>query len=928
MSATAAVQHYENEVQAIQAQVNDAIARVAQLDYLVSNKVNDSIAATSAALADFDALLAGFSTPTISSPSLPLDPGLTLDPIGELEGVPVPNLPGDPVFTPVGTLTATVTPDPVPTFTASPPDISGYLASISAAVSEPVPVIDTSGLPVYSPDAWALPAGPGAVTPGTVSAIFASYTPYYLNPASIAATYNTDDLSVTAAAPTAPTINYPDAPVLSNIGALPTPPDLQQFTLPTEPNINLQLALPTAPSIYMPAVPQLLDVTIPQAPDITVPDPIPAPNIVVPDVPDVQVNFTPARFDTTDVDALSATLRGWVENLQTVYADLQVVVAPPVAAKIDAEVSKAVADAKAEFSRAGFTRPQGVLDERLDGIRNDGLRKKAVALADLGAKLGELAQRWREVSLNNYQQLRNLARQALEGYQQLLLQVEQLKAKVATDLIRLRLEQVQSQINAYNALAANYKLQLDAVAAKIENFRALVDAARLVGQLNETSMRVYAEQIKGELAKLDVYRTELEAQRLVLDAEKTKIQVYAEQVRAYAEANQAEAVKFQVYEAQLKAYMAPLEVDKAKVEVYKATLAGEAAKVDVYDTSVKAFATLVNAQLEEFKAKLQQVETNNRAMAAQAEAASRLASANATQFSALVERDKAAASVAVDNERLRLDAHRSNIELYRAEVAAHEALTTKRVQEYSAAVEAYRAKLAAETTAIETYKAKLAGAAAIADAARASGQLFATQVDAYKAQVAAVQANTQAQAAAVDAEARQIEAQAKVNQSAAQAYEAAVAAARAQLDAYTAKARGYEARARASATALQAKATAYEATARAEASRVTAEATAADAKARVEATIAQGKSAALQGKIQASLEGFDIIARQLDAQRSILQTYVSGLVSAINYNVSLGHTASVSESYNRAVQSALNMQTVVEGLSVIPDGSWQQQITP
>jgi hypothetical protein len=124
-----------------------------------------------------------------------------------------------------------------------------------------------------------------------------------------------------------------------------------------------------------------------------------------------------------------------------------------------------------------------------------------------------------------------------------------------------RVSLVQLGLSAYQVDAQVWREQLQGELAKLEIYRAELQALQVKGELNTQQVQLYSEQIKavGELAEL--YRTDIAAAQLVvatnqqqLEIERTEIQNYAERVGAYKATWDAYATKQSINTARANNY--------------------------------------------------------------------------------------------------------------------------------------------------------------------------------------------------------------------------------------------------------------------------------------------------------------------------------------------------------------------------------------
>jgi hypothetical protein len=227
-----------------------------------------------------------------------------------------------------------------------------------------------------------------------------------------------------------------------------------------------------------------------------------------------------------------------------------------------------------ERSGVGFSRPTGSQMSALTQVVQETQSK----LIDLGREImikqAELEQENLKNSIQQVIALEDVLIRQNNNVNQRSFEVAKYTQDVAIEIFKSQVTLFTAEVTAYQAYAAAFNYKVQAELAKIEIFKAEIDAQRLISEVNKNTISMYLAQIEGVKTGADIYKTIIDSVKSRIDAEQLKLQIFKTQVEAYAEGVRAKASEYTMYSEQIK---------------------GELGKVDVYDSQVKAFATKIQA---------------------------------------------------------------------------------------------------------------------------------------------------------------------------------------------------------------------------------------------------------------------------------------------------------------------------------------------
>lgn len=506
----------------------------------------------------------------------------------------------------------------------------------------------------------------------------------------------------------------PVAPVLAEI-------EIERFTMPEFTVLDPQINIPEDPVLSWPtdpgSAPSLDDVTTPIAPSYTLPTVPTFEDIALPTAPDLEdVRFDGIRPDVT----IDAPGNLFVFEEQPYSSDVR-----------DALVEKVLADIRnggtglgAEVEQAIWDRARNRMREdrqqALDEIRNkyaasgcsrpSGPMAAAEARVDreYGRKLSDLD---RDILVQQSELAQKNTQQALD----LSVRLEQISVdlhnKVMDRAVMAAREVAAAAINAFDAQVRAHNLQLDqyktdatvfesrirASLMSLEKYKAMLEGAKIRGELRGQDVELYTAQLKGVMAVIDIYKSEMEGARI-----KSEVQVQ----------------KLTAYRSSVEAYSSRVNANVARYNAYSAKLAGEKAKADIYESQVRAYETRVKA-----------VASQADAEAARAKA---LADANRSAVEAYqgdIQRYKADIELAIKAQESVVGLYRGEVEAFGQKVRAVDSHNDTQFKKFSSQVDKYFRH--AQMVLVETdqeLKRRIAVAQAAAENSKAGATINAQVV--------------------------------------------------------------------------------------------------------------------------------------------------------------------------------------------------------
>lgn len=391
-----------------------------------------------------------------------------------------------------------------------------------------------------------------------------------------------------------PTIDA-TAPVLS-LPAKPLPPSI---AVPTPPSVNFNLLMPAEPDAPLPPLPQFEDLNLPQVPNIQFAQMTSSlPTFIEPPFDD-DWGFEPEQYASDLKASLLAAINPMLQSKPALPAHIEAAIFQKGRNRIEIEVNRGVEQVYAEFGGRGFDVPNGLLHGGVLETRQKGQDK----IAEFNIEA--VVKQFEETLANLRHAIVHGA--ALEGtwinlhveMQRFALEAARNQREGAVAVLNYRVSVYQARLEGYKAEAAVVADVIRAELGKVEVFRAQIEAERARGDLNESKVRLYGEQVKAIGLLYDKYRTAMEAVKIQTEAEKTRVDAYKAEVDAFD-------ARWRAHASEWQGYSAGVEGEGRRVDIFKTLLDAGMKRVDAWGVAqnVKLEARKLNFSYESLRTDL------------------------------------------------------------------------------------------------------------------------------------------------------------------------------------------------------------------------------------------------------------------------------------------------------------------------------------
>lgn len=417
-------------------------------------------------------------------------------------------------------------------------------------------------------------------------------------------------------------------PPTFQFGDRPLAPDIEA---PTAPVRNLDLVVPAAPDYVLPPVPTMIELNLPSAPAINLPifDSV-KPVFNAPDL-DENWSFDPAPYVSDLMDLMKAKCSQLIDGDVALPPQIEDAMFARGRSKVESAGAVEIEQIYDEFSSRGFTVPQGILLQRLDQARQRTQNLVADFAREVTIKAFEEALANMRLALQIGVSLEGVATNLHIEEQKLALQAAQFTRETAIAILNARVSVFNAQLNAYSTDAEVFKARIQAALATVEVYRAQIEGEKARGEINEQSVRIYAEQIRAISTMADFYRSTIEGVKAQADIERAIIESYRAQVQAYG-------TRWEAYGQEWGAYKAAVDAENSKASIHRNL-------VDAFATRVQATASQNNSFIDRERLFIQQHQQKLNVYGAQLEQVKSLLDAERTRLQAVASRDSAQAQI-------------------------------------------------------------------------------------------------------------------------------------------------------------------------------------------------------------------------------------------------------------------------------------------
>jgi hypothetical protein len=277
------------------------------------------------------------------------------------------------------------------------------------------------------------------------------------------------------------------------------------------------------------------------------------------------------------------------------------------------------------WAKTGFSLPDGMLAHSIAELQKEYANRRIDRSREIAIKQADLEQANLFKSLELSISLFSRVIELLIRYESLVLESQEKTARYANEYIDLQIKTYAAIVEAYKAKAMTYEMTIRAELSKVEIYRAQIEGQKLIGDINEQTVKIYSERMSAISVMVDTYKTEIQAMTAEMEMEKTKIEANKLQFDAWAKAADVAMAK---YNGEVEMYKAVSQVNIAKAEVLGGQAEAEA-KINLGYVELKVKSLEANNREMDLKAQISMEAMKGVAQAYSSMAAGAMAAINA-----------------------------------------------------------------------------------------------------------------------------------------------------------------------------------------------------------------------------------------------------------------------------------------------------------
>lgn len=507
-------------------------------------------------------------------------------------------------------------------------------------------------------------------------------------------------------------ISLPSMPEMPAV-TLPDIPAIGDVALPERPAIDTNIELPAAPSIDMPQMDELLQISLPafEFPQLPTFDATP-PSASGIQVPTPFINWSEPQYASELLTDIQAKVKGWMQGGTGLPVAVEQALFSRTRERDGAETERAVQEAVDAWAARDFTMPPGMLVKQADVIREQGRLKASELNRDIMIEAAKWQIEGMRFAVEKGVALEELTSNLHENMTKRLFEAARFHAESQISVFNAQISLFNAQNAGFQTLTEVYKTKLEAAISRITAYKAAVDGQVAIGQINEQRVNVYKAKLEAITSNVEVYKAMMQGAQVRSDMIKNQFDAYRAEVQAYSEQISAEKVKVEAYDARVRAETAKIGVYESQARAYASTIQGLTANADMKMKGAQLRIEAARTRITEFMGNVDAYKAELQSGVSKAQIATSV-------FTAQIEawRAKAAAQVAQSEMQSRFaDMNtRTNIAYSEMQMSEYTAKMQHAIQQAQIALEAakavgqYTAQLAAGALSAAHVSASISG---------------------------------------------------------------------------------------------------------------------------------------------------------------------------------------------------------------------------
>lgn len=442
--------------------------------------------------------------------------------------------------------------------------------------------------------------------------------------------------------PAAPVFNAIDIPTFLSVPDFDGEPPTLDFsgrpapfakTPPVVPEI-FDVTIPDAPEISLPSLPTLEELNLPEPPTLADPQFTAVRPEFTADVPDGDFEYEYSAYSSDLLAYVQQEVERMLQGGTGLPPAIEQAIFDRTVDRQDESAMQAIDEAMTEYSSRGFSMPSGLLNKRVETVRQEAQRQRSATNREVHINATQVEIENLRFSITQGIACENLTISLHQQAEELKLRTAEAARNLLLAVFNARVEVFNAEVNAFRVDAEVFRELIRAELAKVEVYRAQIDAERAKSEINQQRIDTYVAQLQGLNTLVAIYTSQVDAARAIAATNEAILRGYASEVSAFGAEVDAKRAEFQAWATQIQGEL-------GKVEAYRAETQAFSARAQAVSVGNEALAIAPRLQLqqqtveaEQYRAQISGVQAQIQAEAERARAISTVFGAKASIFAA------------------------------------------------------------------------------------------------------------------------------------------------------------------------------------------------------------------------------------------------------------------------------------------------------
>lgn len=481
-----------------------------------------------------------------------------------------------------------------------------------------------------------------------------------------------------------PLFVIPDTPLSPEI-VHPTPPDYPTFTEPVEP-VLAEINIPDPPVINIGEFEGVLDDE--EIPQLT-----------------AEFDWSEEDYSSDLLDAMVAVLLRDIQNgSYGIEVTDEELMWQRSREREQQALNQRLEEVAREWSLGGFTMPPGAMNKAVEQAQQEALFKMASLNREQTLEHSNKYWDGKKFTIDQSRQVEQMLITYHSAVQERALNAARAQVETSVAIINAHIARYTAHQQRYLIQAQVFETTARAELAKVEIYKAQVDAVNALVGYNRSLVELYNAQLGAIKNLVDRYRVQVDAYNVQMNVEKLKIDIFATQVEAFVGIIRGKEAEFRAYEASVNGERAKAQAYEAEARAYEASVQGKRANIEAQVAVVNAYSTKNRDVIEVFRAENDSLNSVRQAQTAQNQSDVQLYQADVQRFAAEADAARKAfdlSSEIEENEyRVQLEALQASIENAKNQLYRVLEISKIRTESLRAAGDVHRSLAAAALSAI------------------------------------------------------------------------------------------------------------------------------------------------------------------------------------------------------------------------------------